>query len=153
MAIFLNQEKNDSHVETEEALDFIQVGILFFLVYFGTYYLPSLSLSQQTAFTREMTVAFWGDFGIILLAVLQWRRARFPEVRKLFGGLALYHLIYTIGYAFPRCVSRRSRKSPQALGMTYLVCCPCSTVHFGLRLGGRIRCATRQASIRKNSLS
>ena len=35
MAIFLNQEKTDSRVETEEALDFIQVGILFFLVYFS----------------------------------------------------------------------------------------------------------------------
>ena len=34
MAIFLNQEKTDSRVESEEALDFIQVGILFFLVYF-----------------------------------------------------------------------------------------------------------------------
>jgi len=97
MAIFLNQEKNDSQVETEEALDFIQVGILFFLVYFRTYYLPSLALSQQTAFAREMTIAFWGDVGIILLAVLQWRRARYPEVRKLYGGLALYHLFYTIG--------------------------------------------------------
>ncbi len=97
MAIFLNQQKKDSQVETEEALDFIQIGILFFLVYFGWYYLPSLTLSQQTAFTREMTIALWGDVGIIFLAVLQWRRARFPEVRKLYGGLALYHLIYTVG--------------------------------------------------------
>ncbi len=97
MAIFLNQEKRDSRVETEEALDFIQVGILFFLIYFGTYYLPSLRLSRQTAFTREMTVALCGDLGIILLALLQWRRARFPEVRKLYGGLALCHLFYTIG--------------------------------------------------------
>jgi len=97
MAIFLNQEKTDSRVETEEALDFVQVGILFFLIYFGSYYLPSLGVSQQTAFTREMTVALWGDLGIIFLALLQWRRGRFPEVRKLYGGLALYHLIYTIG--------------------------------------------------------
>ncbi len=97
MAIFLNQEKRDSRVETEEVLDFIQVGILFFLIYFGTYYLPSLRLSPQTALAREMTVALWGDLGIILLALLQWRRARFPEVRKLYGGLALYYLFYTIG--------------------------------------------------------
>jgi PAS domain S-box-containing protein len=97
MAIFLNQEKRDSRVETEEALDFVQVGILFFLIYFGTYYLPSLTLSEQTAFTREMIIAFWGDLGIILLAVLQWRRARFPEVRTLYGGLALYQLIYAVG--------------------------------------------------------
>ncbi|HTC40649.1 MAG TPA: PAS domain S-box protein [Candidatus Acidoferrales bacterium] len=97
MAIFLNQEKTDSRVETEETLDFIQVGILFFLVYFGTYYLPSLALSQQTAFNREMIVALWRDIGIVLLSVLQWRRARFPEVRKLYGGLALYYLIYSVG--------------------------------------------------------
>ena len=97
MAIFLNQEKNDSRVEIEEALDFVQVGILFFLVYFRAYYLPSLTLSEQTAFAREMTIALWGDVGIILLSVLQWRRARFPEVRTLYGGLALCHLFYTIG--------------------------------------------------------
>src|SRR5262249_27374798 len=45
MAIFLNQEKRDSRVETEEALDFVQIGILFFLVYFASYYLPSLNLT------------------------------------------------------------------------------------------------------------
>jgi PAS domain S-box-containing protein len=97
MAIFLNQEKIDSRVETEEALDFVQVGILFFLFYFRTYYLPSLNLTQQTAFIREMSISLWTDLGIILLAALQWRRARFPEVRQLYGGLALYHLFYTIG--------------------------------------------------------
>jgi PAS domain S-box-containing protein len=97
MAIFLNQEKRDARVETEEALDFVQIGILFFLIYFGTYYLPSLSLTQQTAFTREILVALFSDLGIVLLAALQWRRARFPEVRKLYGGLALYQLIYSIG--------------------------------------------------------
>jgi PAS domain S-box-containing protein len=97
MAIFLNQEKRDSRVEPEEALDFIQIGILFFLVYFGTYYLPSLNLTQQTAFLREMTISLYGDVAIILLAVMQWRRARFPEVRKLYGGLALYHLFYATG--------------------------------------------------------
>jgi PAS domain S-box-containing protein len=96
MAIFLNQEKTDSRVEREEALDFIQVGVLFFLIYFGTYYLPSLSLSTKTAFEREMNVALMGDSGIVLLAMMQWRRARFPEVRRLYGGLALYHLLYTV---------------------------------------------------------
>lgn len=97
MAIFLDQEKADSAIQTEEGLDFVQVGILFFLIYFGTYYLPALNLSHQTALEREISVTAWGDAGIILLAMLQWRRARFPEVRKLYGGLALYQFIYTIG--------------------------------------------------------
>ena len=97
MAIFLDQEKTDSKVEAAEALDFVQVGILFFLLYFGAYYLPTLSLAPQPAFTREMAVAIGSDTAIILLAVLQWRRARFPEVRKLYGGLALYQLVYMVG--------------------------------------------------------
>ena len=39
MAIFLNQDKEDSRVDVPEVLDFVQIGILFFLVYFGAYYL------------------------------------------------------------------------------------------------------------------
>lgn len=101
MAIFLNHEKTDSRVETEEALDFVQIGILFFLIYFGSYYLPSLALPPAAAFAREMAVAFWGDLAIIFLALLQWRRARFPEVRKLYGGMALYFVIYTLGSHCP----------------------------------------------------
>jgi len=97
MAIFLNQEKTDSRIETEEALDFVQVGILFFMVYFGMYYLPSFNLGAKAALEREVYVDLWGDGGIILLSVLQWRRARYPEVRKLYGGLALYTLIYAAG--------------------------------------------------------
>ncbi len=37
MAIFLNQEKTDARVELEEALDFVQIGIFFFFIYFGMY--------------------------------------------------------------------------------------------------------------------
>ena len=97
MAIFLNQEKTDSRIESEEALDFVQVAILFFMVYFGMYYLPSFNLGAKAALQREVYVDLWGDGGIILLSILQWRRARYPEVRKLYGGLALYTLIYAAG--------------------------------------------------------
>jgi len=97
MAIFLNQEKTDARVESEEALDFVQVGILFILVYFGMYYLPALNLGAKAALERETYVDVWGGGGIIFLAMLQWRRARYPQVRKLYGGLALYTLIYTAG--------------------------------------------------------
>jgi len=97
MAIFLNQEKTNTLIEWEEALDFVQIGILFFLIYFGMYYLPALIMDPQTAVTRELYVATWGDAGIIFLATLQWQRGRSPQSRQLFGGLALYHIIYTTG--------------------------------------------------------
>ncbi len=96
MAVFLNQEKTDSRVETAEALDFVQVGILFFLIYFSMYYLPSLNLTPKGALQRELSVVMWSDAGIILLAGLQWRRGRFEDARRLYGGLALFQIVYTL---------------------------------------------------------
>ncbi len=97
MAIFLDQEKTDTRIKMEEFLDFIQVGILFFLIYFGTYYLPAINLRPQEALAREVWVVTFIDVGIILLAFVQWRKARWPQVRALYGGLALYHFIYALG--------------------------------------------------------
>jgi PAS domain S-box-containing protein len=97
MAIFLDQEKTDAEVEPEEALDFVQIGILFFLIYFGMYYLPALTLPAKDALSREIWVGTVGNLAIILLAVLRWQRGRLPGVRKLYGGLALYQVIYSLG--------------------------------------------------------
>jgi len=97
MAIFLNQEKTHARVEFEEGLDFVQIGIFFFLIYFGMHILPALNFSARDALAREMVVARSVGAGIILLGVLQWRRGVSTQARKLFGGLALYTLIYAIG--------------------------------------------------------
>jgi PAS domain S-box-containing protein len=96
MAIFLNQEKKDTKVDLEEVLDFIQIGILFFFIYFGMYFLPAANLGPQGALSRELTVVFLGDLGIVLLSLLQWWRGRVPQVRALYGGLALYIVIYSL---------------------------------------------------------
>jgi PAS domain S-box-containing protein len=99
MAIFLNPEKSDSRVDPEEALDFLQLGILFFFVYFGIYYLPSINLNAKEALGLELRVMLLNDVGIISLAALQWKRARQPQVKRLYGGLALYALLYsTLGF-------------------------------------------------------
>ena len=97
MAIFLNQDKTTSQVQKEELLDFVQVGLLFFLIYFGMYYLPALNFDAKAALSRELTVMTWSDVAIVLLAVLQWQRGRLPELRRLYGGLALYYVIYALG--------------------------------------------------------
>ncbi len=97
MALFLNQEKTHARVEFEEALDFIQIGIFFFLIYFAMYVLPALNLGGRDALALEMTLVTCVDAGIILLAAIQWRRGVSAQARKLFGGLALYGLIYAVG--------------------------------------------------------
>ncbi len=95
MAVFLNQEKTDSNIDLEEILDFLQIGILFFFLYFGMYYLPVASLGPKLALEREITVMTLGQFGVVFLAFLQWQRARLPEARKLYRGLTIYFLIYS----------------------------------------------------------
>jgi two-component system cell cycle sensor histidine kinase/response regulator CckA len=96
MAIFLNQDKEDSRVDVPEVLDFLQIGILFFLVYFGAYYLPAINLGYREALEREFQVMTVGTAGIFLLALLQWRRSATREAQTLFGGLASYILVYGI---------------------------------------------------------
>jgi PAS domain S-box-containing protein len=113
MAIFLNQEKEDATVDLEEALDFLQIGILFFFIYFGMYFLPASNLGSHAALGREMTVVFLSDAGIILLCLVQWRRGRLPQVRALYGGLALYILVYA---AFSMAAEYLQRSQEQPTG-------------------------------------
>jgi PAS domain S-box-containing protein len=96
MAIFLNQDKADSQVDVPEALDFLQIGILFFLIYFGAYYLSAINLGYQGALAREFQVVTAGISGIFLLALLQWRRSVTREAKRLYGGLAVYILFYGV---------------------------------------------------------
>ena len=95
MAVFLNQEKTDSRVGLEEILDFLQIGILFFFIYFGMYYLPATNLGPKPALERELAVMMWGQLGVVVLAFIQWQRARLPEARKLYRGLTIYFVIYS----------------------------------------------------------
>jgi two-component system cell cycle sensor histidine kinase/response regulator CckA len=96
MAIFLDQEKSSSDIDLEEALDFIQIGILFFFVYFGMYYLPTYTLDSAGALHRETVVMGWMSVGVIALGLVQWRRARLREAQRLYGGLVIYFLFYSL---------------------------------------------------------
>jgi two-component system, cell cycle sensor histidine kinase and response regulator CckA len=96
MALFLNQENSDSNVDVGETLDFLQIGILFFLVYFVMYFLAAETMGPKAAIERENDVMIWGHLGVLLLAFVQWRRARLPMARQLYRGLAIYFLIYAV---------------------------------------------------------
>jgi two-component system cell cycle sensor histidine kinase/response regulator CckA len=96
MAIFLSQDKNNSDVNFEETLDFLQIGILFFLIYFGMYYLPATNLGSRAALQRELAVMVWGQAVIIFLAFVQWWRAQLPEARQLYRGLTFYCVVYSV---------------------------------------------------------
>ena len=96
MVLFLDQDKDSPRIDVESALDFVQVGIVFFFIYLEFYYLPARHLDGYSAFLREMRVENAEDAALTGLAALQALRARKPHFRKLYGGLALYLLFSTL---------------------------------------------------------
>jgi PAS domain S-box-containing protein len=96
MALFLDQDKDSPRIDAESALDFIQIGIVFFFIYLEYYYLPAHRLDDYSAFLREMRVENAEDALLTALAAFQALRARKQQTRKLYGGLALYLLFLTV---------------------------------------------------------
>ena len=96
MALFLDQDKDSPRIDAESALDFIQIGIIFFFIYLEYYYLPAHRLDEYTAFLREMRVENLEDALLTAIATFQALRARNPQTRKLYSGLALYLLFLTV---------------------------------------------------------
>ena len=95
-ALFLDQEKDSSRIDAESALDFIQFGIVFFLIYLEFYYLPAHHLNVQAAFFREIRVENVEDALLTALSGLQALRARKRHIRKLYSGLFFYLLTVTV---------------------------------------------------------
>jgi PAS domain S-box-containing protein len=96
VALFLDQDKDSSRVDAESALDFIQIGIVFFFIYVQFYYLPARRLDDYSAFLREMRVENLEDAALTVLAAFQVLRARKQHIRRLYTGLALYLVFLTV---------------------------------------------------------
>src|SRR5207247_2997991 len=99
MVLFLDQDKDSPRIDAESALDFIQIGIVFFFIYVEFYYLAARRLDHYSAFLREMGIENVEDAALTLLAAFQVLRSRRQHIRKLYQGLALFLLILTVGAA------------------------------------------------------
>lgn len=96
LALFLDQDKDSPRIGVETALDFIQIGIVFFFIFLEFYFLPARQLDEHTAFLREMRVENLEDVMVVALAGFRALTARKLHFRKLYGGLTLYYLIATV---------------------------------------------------------
>src|SRR6266851_6277712 len=96
ITLFLDKDKDSPRIDPESAFDFIQIGIVFFLIYLEFYYLPARRLDSYSAFLPEMRVENVEDAVLTVLAAFQALRARKQDTRKLYGGLALYLLFLTV---------------------------------------------------------
>jgi PAS domain S-box-containing protein len=96
ITLFLDEDKDSPRIDPESALDFIQIGIVFFFIYLEYYYVPARRLDNYSAFLREMRVENVEDALLTVLAAFQALRTRKQLTRKLYGGLALYLLFLTV---------------------------------------------------------
>jgi PAS domain S-box-containing protein len=98
IALFLNQEHDSPNFDLETVLDSTQIAVVFFSAFYGLYY---VQLSQGRPIHTSELVLSWIllaiNLTLTMIAVIQTARARTRRMRSLFGGLALFLLVYTIG--------------------------------------------------------
>ncbi|MGB6632469.1 MAG: PAS domain S-box protein, partial [Terriglobales bacterium] len=99
MVSFLDPDQDSPRFDVESLLDFLQLAIVFSLIYLKLYYAPAVHLTQSSAILREIKVETIEGLVLVGLAVLQFTRARLRHVRVLYGGLIIYLCIYLLGAA------------------------------------------------------
>jgi PAS domain S-box-containing protein len=98
IALFLDKEKDSPVIDTETLLDSVQIAIVFISLFFGLYYVQLLEGTRPSAGELVLTWIFVA-INVILtsLAAVQMWIAQTQRLRSLYGGLAFFLLLYTIG--------------------------------------------------------
>ena len=98
IALFLDKDRDSPNFDLETLLDSVQIALVFFCVFFGLYYVQLLQGSHPQANELVLTWIFVGvNLSLTVIAGIQALSARTKRLRSLYGGLALFLLVYTIG--------------------------------------------------------
>jgi len=96
IALFLDQERDSPSFGLETLLDSLQIAIVFLSVLFGLNYLQSLRGDSDTASALLQTGIFDAiNIALAAIAVIRMLSAPTRRLRKLYGGLAFFLVIYT----------------------------------------------------------
>jgi PAS domain S-box-containing protein len=96
VALFQDEDKDSPKLNIASLLDLAQIGIVFFFVYFGLYFVPTLG-NPKSALMRETWTEVGENAALVVLAVVRMKWARTPRLRRLYGGLAVFLLVYLLG--------------------------------------------------------
>jgi len=99
MALLLDQNEESAHFDVTPVLDFLQLTIIYALIYLGWYYVPSLSATHQISLWRSAEIEIGEDLAVIALAFAQVARARTRPIRRLYLVFAGYVALLTVGPA------------------------------------------------------
>src|SRR5215475_5121589 len=97
MAILLDQDEGLHVFDIRVVLDAVQIILVFLFIYVGAYYVPSLVLDQHAALVREYLVAMGEVLAVLIFSLLRLWLTPSREARRLYGGLAGYLAVYTVG--------------------------------------------------------
>ena len=100
VALFLDKEKDSPEFSAEMVLDSVQIVIVFLSLFFGLFYVQVLEGAAGRYNELVVTWIFVGiNLTLTLLAAAQTLSAKTKRIRSLYGGLALFLLVYTLGSA------------------------------------------------------
>jgi PAS domain S-box-containing protein len=94
MALFLDDERDSTKLDFATVLDFLQIGIIYFLIYVGAYFVPSLALDHKGTLLREQELMLFQNGTLIVLAFLRAGIARSPETKSLYRQFAIFLAVY-----------------------------------------------------------
>jgi PAS domain S-box-containing protein len=97
VALFQDEDKDSPKLNLASFLDLAQIGIVFFFVYFGLYFVPILRGNSQNALAREALTEMGENAALVVLAVIRMKWARTPRLRRLYGELTVFLLVYLVG--------------------------------------------------------
>jgi PAS domain S-box-containing protein len=98
MALFLNKETDSPEFSAEMVLDSVQIAIVFLSLFFGLFYAQVLE-GAKGQFNELIVTGIFVVISLVLtlVAAIQAWAAKTKRFRSLYGGLALFLLIYTLG--------------------------------------------------------
>jgi PAS domain S-box-containing protein len=97
IALFLDKDRDSPNFDLETLLDSVQIALVFFSVFFGLYYVQLLQGDHPQANALVLTWIFVAiNLTLTGIAGIQALSARTKHTRSLYGGLALFLLVYTI---------------------------------------------------------
>src|SRR5579859_1501464 len=98
VALLLDQREDSANLDPASILDFVQMGIIFGLVFLGFYYVPTLGeASRELAILRAEKIEVGEDLAVLALALMHAARARKPQIRSMYLAIMTYIGIVTIG--------------------------------------------------------
>jgi|HubBroStandDraft_1064217.scaffolds.fasta_scaffold00348_5 PAS domain S-box-containing protein len=97
MALILDPTEESDSLNVESFLDFVQLAIIYALIYLAWYYVPSLSESRIGYIWRSSEIEVGGHVAVVVLCLIQAARARTKQIRQLYLTLGSFLVFLALG--------------------------------------------------------